>query len=68
MADRHQKSGHDVRGGGPGSIGDLSIRLGCDVRDLLIEGFTLKQIYEVLDGKYTLDELRRRGPKGKRRR
>jgi hypothetical protein len=49
----------------PGSIGDLSARLGTDVRDLLIMGYTDHQIRGVLRGEYTLDELRRQRPKGK---
>ncbi|MBN1136731.1 MAG: hypothetical protein JXM73_09095 [Anaerolineae bacterium] len=32
----------------PGSIGDISARIGCDVRDLLIAGYTHDQIAGLL--------------------
>jgi hypothetical protein len=50
----------------PGSIGDLSVRIGTDVRELMIVGYTDRQIRGVLRGEYTLDELYKRRPKGKR--
>lgn len=43
-----------VRGGG---IGDLSARLGADVRDLLRDGYRMEDIHRVLDGEITLEEL-----------
>jgi hypothetical protein len=55
-----------VTGWPPGSIGDLSVRVGTDVRELLIVGYTDDQIRGVLRGEYTLDELRKQRPKGKR--
>lgn len=55
-------------GSPPGSIGDLSIRLGTDVRELLMAGYTLQQIQGVLHGEYTLEELYTQRPKGKRMR
>lgn len=45
----------------PGSIGDLSVRVGYDVRDLKIAGYEWDEIQEVADGKITLAELWRRG-------
>jgi hypothetical protein len=46
----------------PGTIGDLTVRVGTDVRELMMEGYRLEQIYDVADGKYSLEELRQRGP------
>ena len=45
----------------PGSIGDLSVRVGYDVRDLKMAGYEWDEIQEVADGKITLAELWRRG-------
>jgi hypothetical protein len=50
----------------PGSIGDLSVRIGTDVRELLIAGYTDDQIRGVLRGEYALEGLRKQRPKGKR--
>jgi hypothetical protein len=47
----------------PGTIGDLSARVGCDVRELMMEGYSLVEIYDVADGKCSLEELRQRGPR-----
>lgn len=52
----------------PGSIGDMSNRIGYYVREFLMAGFTHHELYEytknemlgVLEGKYTLKELRKR--------
>jgi len=49
----------------PGSIGDISARIGTDVRELLIAGYTHEQIQAVLCGECTLDELYKQRPKGK---
>jgi hypothetical protein len=49
----------------PGSIGDLSARIGTDVRDLLIAGYTDAQIRGLLRREVTLDELYKQRPKGK---
>ncbi len=48
-----------------GSIGDLSARLGYDVRELMMAGYTLQQIYGVSEGEYTLQELLQSKPKGR---
>ena len=48
----------------PGSIGDISARIGYDVRDLLIAGYTHDQIAGLLRQEYTLDELCKAQPKG----
>lgn len=41
----------------PGSIGDVSMRIGYDVRDLKMMGYSDAQIDRVLYGQITLDEL-----------
>jgi hypothetical protein len=48
----------------PGSIGDISARIGYDVRDLLVVGYTDDQIRGLLRKEYTLDELFKQRPKG----
>ncbi|MGB1288314.1 MAG: hypothetical protein ACPG7F_17395 [Aggregatilineales bacterium] len=48
-----------------GSLGDTSVRLGYDVRDLYVAGYTHGQIQGVLNGKYTLQELFEMKPAGK---
>jgi len=55
-----------VTGWPPGSIGDVSARIGCDVRDLLITGYTDADVREVTSGRCTLEELLERGPAPKR--
>ena len=52
--------------GPPGSIGDLSARLNYDVRELLMAGYSLPQIYGVLQGEYTLEELWQKKPRNKK--
>jgi len=49
----------------PGSVGDISVRIGTDVRDLLIVGYSHEQTGGLLRGEYALDELYRQRPKGK---
>lgn len=48
-----------------GSIGDISGRLGYDVRELLMDGYSMEQIHEILDGIISLEELQRSKPAGK---
>lgn len=66
----HAKSTSDQGssiGFSPGSIGEVSSRIGYDVRDLLMAGFTRaeissysnEQIMNVIDGRLTLAELRK---------
>ncbi|MCG2769411.1 MAG: hypothetical protein L6435_13675 [Anaerolineae bacterium] len=55
-----------VTGWPPGSIGDVSARIGYDVRDLLITGYTDADVLEVTTGRCTLEELLERGPTPKR--
>lgn len=55
-----------VSGWPPGSIGDLSARVGYDVRELFIMGYTDADVREVTSGRCTLEELLERGPSRKR--
>lgn len=60
-----------VTGWPPASVGDLSARIGCDVRDLWMAGYSDDQIRTVLSGERSLDELLKSAPqkgKGRRRR
>ncbi len=50
-----------------GGIGNISARLGMDVRILLMEGYTMKEIQGVVRGDYSLDELRQRKPRKTKR-
>jgi len=47
-----------------GTIGDLSIRLGYDVRDVWMAGYSDEQINGVLIGEYTLNDLWKMKPLG----
>jgi len=47
-----------------GTIGDLSIRLGFDVRDIWMAGYSDEQINGVLIGEYSLNELWEMEPLG----
>lgn len=49
----------------PSSIGEKSVALGYDWRDLKVAGYTDKQINGVLRGEYTLDDLFKMKPAGK---
>jgi hypothetical protein len=52
-----------VSGWPPGSIGDVTARIGYDVRDLLMAGYSEDQIRGLLNNEYTLDELWEQGPR-----
>lgn len=47
-----------------GSIGDVSARLGYDIRDIWMAGYSDEQINGVLTGEYSLDELWNMEPLG----
>lgn len=47
-----------------GGIGDLSVRLGYDIRDVWMAGYSDEQINGVLAGEYTLSELWKMKPLG----
>jgi hypothetical protein len=46
-----------VTGWPPGSVGDVSARLGTDVRELWMAGYTDREIRSVLSGERTLEDL-----------
>jgi hypothetical protein len=55
------------QGGQPAAnIGTVSAAIGYDVRDLLMEGFTMPEIQRVVRGEITLAELRKAGPQAKK--
>jgi hypothetical protein len=49
------------------NIGTVSTAIGYDVRELLMEGFTMKEIHRVVRGEISLAQLRQEGPKKKRK-
>lgn len=53
---------HSVTGWTPGSVGDVSSRIGYDVRDLKMMGYSDEQIQGVSQGEYTVEELLKRPP------
>lgn len=70
QVDADQRHTHDPKtetGSPPRGIGDLSARVGCDVRDLIMAGYELDEIHEVALGKCTLEELLQRGPRRRRK-
>ncbi|HSK87706.1 MAG TPA: hypothetical protein VK880_05085 [Anaerolineales bacterium] len=46
------------------SIGSISMRLGEDIRDVWVMGYSNDQIDGVLTGKYTLEEMYKMAPEG----
>ena len=50
----------------PGSIGDISARIGCDVRDLKMAGYSEDEITQLLTGARTLEDLLKSGPSRRR--
>ncbi len=46
----------------PASVGDVSARIGYDVRELIMAGYSWEEIGTVLYGRRTLEELLERGP------
>jgi hypothetical protein len=51
-----------VTGWPPGSVGDVSARIGYDMRELMMAGYSWEEIHSVLYGRRTLEELLERGP------
>ncbi|MFN2138437.1 MAG: hypothetical protein ACK2UK_20945 [Candidatus Promineifilaceae bacterium] len=51
----------------PGSRGDISTQIGYDVRDLIVMGYSKRQIYSVVEGEITLEELLHSVPENMRR-
>lgn len=58
-------AGEKPKGGG---IGNISGRIGYDVRELLMRGYSMEQILGIERGEYDVDELLRRKPRRKKRR
>jgi hypothetical protein len=50
-----------------GSIGDLSVRIGYDVRELLMAGYSMEEIHGILRGEYDVQELLKRKPRKRSR-
>jgi hypothetical protein len=59
--DRRKRTGYSE------DMGEISVRIGYDVRDLYMEGYTREDINGILRGEYDLEALRRRGPAKKRK-
>ncbi len=49
-----------------GNIGTVSAAIGYDVRELLMQGYTMPEIQRVVKGEITLTELLQGGPKSKK--
>ena len=64
--DKEKSERPEETGWPPGSIGDISARIGCDVRDLKMAGCTDDEINEVLNGKRTLEALLKSKPRRQR--
>lgn len=48
----------------PGSIGAISARIGYDVRDLIVAGYSDRQIWRAVRGEITLHQLFAEEPEG----
>jgi hypothetical protein len=59
---RRKDGGHKPIGYQPGSPGDVSTRIGTDVRDLIMAGYSERQIARVANGEITLEQLLRSRP------
>jgi len=55
--DKEERGQESETGWRHGSIGDISHRIGYDVRELLIAGYSLEEIDQVLYGQRTLEDL-----------
>jgi hypothetical protein len=47
-------------------VGDLSLRIGYDIRDLVMQGYSWDEIQDAVYGRCTLEGLLSRGPRRKR--
>ena len=50
-----------------GNIGTVSAAVGVDIRELMMEGYDLTDIHRVAKGEITLEELKKAGPKAKKK-
>ncbi len=65
-ADEREQRRREIIARGPRTIGDWCIALdGYDVRELLMDGYTVEQLHGILRGDYTLEELRQMKPAGR---
>jgi hypothetical protein len=64
MSEATAHPGHDFYGQ-PGSIGAISARIGYDVRDLIVAGYSDRQIWRVVRGEITLTEQFAEEPDGR---
>jgi hypothetical protein len=64
--DQAQKRQGDLSKAGVGNIGSVSAAVGYDIRELIMEGYDLKEIHRVASGEITLEQLRQAGPKAKK--
>jgi len=62
-----QKRQIDPSKAGTGNIGTVSAAVGYDIRELMMEGYDLKEIHRVASGEITLAQLRQAGPKAKKK-
>ena len=62
----HEPDGEPAPSFPPGSVGDLSLRIGYDIRDLVMQGYSWDEIQDVVYGRCTLEGLLSRGPRRKR--
>jgi hypothetical protein len=66
MSEEQTARQREIIARGPRTIGDWCIALGgYDVRELLMDGYTVVQLHGVLRGDYTLAELREMRPRRK---
>jgi hypothetical protein len=50
----------------PSSVGDVSARIGYDIRELIMARYSWDEINSVMHGRCTLEELLERGPRESR--
>lgn len=67
ILEQAQKRQADLSKAGAGNIGSVSAAVGYDIRDLMMEGYDLKEIHRVASGDITLEQLRQAGPKKKKK-
>ena len=64
--DKEKTKRPEETGWPPGSIGDISARIGYDARDLKMAGYSDDEIFQVLSGERTLEDLLNSGPSRQR--
>jgi hypothetical protein len=62
-----QKRQADQSKAAVGNIGTVSAAVGYDIRELMMEGYDLKEIHRVASGEITLEQLRQARPKAKKK-